>query len=150
MGWEWVPRLYLEAKPLTIHWCKTTSFVQTFSYFIPAWYYQFLCCCQIVFLSYIFFLIMCIELCISFFQEIERQHTVHSWLRLVPQIVLTIKGYFFDKTMSWFVCCFISNLRNKIKLLSGVTVLLSLTVFQQSVSEAMPITSLQIPLLGNM
>ena len=27
--------------------------------------------------------------------------------------------------------------------------LLSLTVFQQSVSEAMPITSLQIPLLGN-
>ena len=28
--------------------------------------------------------------------------------------------------------------------------LLSLTVFQQSVSEAMPITSLQIPLLGNL
>ena len=34
--------------------------------------------------------------------------------------------------------------------ISGVTVLLSLTVFQQSVSEAMPITSLQIPLLGNL
>merc|ERR1719412_2195895 len=34
------------------------------------------------------------------------------------------------------------------KLSLGVTVLLSLTVFQQSVSEAMPITSLQIPLLG--
>lgn len=31
----------------------------------------------------------------------------------------------------------------------GVTVLLSLTVFQQIVSESMPITSLQIPLLGN-
>ena len=31
----------------------------------------------------------------------------------------------------------------------GVTVLLSLTVFQDSVSETMPITSLQIPLLGN-
>ena len=30
----------------------------------------------------------------------------------------------------------------------GVTVLLSLTVFQDSVSETMPITSLQIPLLG--
>ena len=30
----------------------------------------------------------------------------------------------------------------------GVTVLLSLTVFQDSVSEKMPITSLQIPLLG--
>jgi nicotinic acetylcholine receptor len=36
------------------------------------------------------------------------------------------------------------------KLSLGVTVLLSLTVFQQSVSEAMPITSLQIPLLGNL
>jgi hypothetical protein len=33
--------------------------------------------------------------------------------------------------------------------LSGVTVLLSLTVFQQSISDAMPVTSLQIPLLGN-
>jgi hypothetical protein len=33
---------------------------------------------------------------------------------------------------------------------SGVTVLLSLTVFQQSISEAMPITSLQIPLLGKL
>ena len=32
--------------------------------------------------------------------------------------------------------------------LSGVTVLLSLTVFQQSISDAMPVTSLQIPLLG--
>ena len=32
---------------------------------------------------------------------------------------------------------------------SGVTVLLSLTVFQQSISDAMPVTSLQIPLLGN-
>ena len=31
---------------------------------------------------------------------------------------------------------------------SGVTVLLSLTVFQQSISDAMPVTSLQIPLLG--
>ena len=31
----------------------------------------------------------------------------------------------------------------------GVTVLLSLTVFQDSVSATMPITSLQIPLLGN-
>ena len=30
----------------------------------------------------------------------------------------------------------------------GVTVLLSLTVFQDSISEKMPITSLQIPLLG--
>ena len=34
-------------------------------------------------------------------------------------------------------------------MLLGVTVLLSLTVFQQTVSETMPITSLQIPLLGN-
>ncbi|XP_059080774.1 neuronal acetylcholine receptor subunit alpha-7-like isoform X2 [Tigriopus californicus] len=34
------------------------------------------------------------------------------------------------------------------KLSLGVTVLLSLTVFQQNVSEAMPITSLQVPLLG--
>ena len=33
-------------------------------------------------------------------------------------------------------------------MLSGVTVLLSLTVFQQIVSDTMPITSLQIPLLG--
>ncbi len=33
-------------------------------------------------------------------------------------------------------------------MLLGVTVLLSLTVFQQTVSETMPITSLQIPLLG--
>ena len=33
-------------------------------------------------------------------------------------------------------------------ILLGVTVLLSLTVFQQTVSESMPITSLQIPLLG--
>ena len=32
----------------------------------------------------------------------------------------------------------------------GVTVLLSLTVFQQTVSESMPITSLQIPLLGKL
>ena len=31
---------------------------------------------------------------------------------------------------------------------AGVTVLLSLTVFQDSVSATMPITSLQIPLLG--
>ena len=35
------------------------------------------------------------------------------------------------------------------EMLLGVTVLLSLTVFQQTVSETMPITSLQIPLLGN-
>ena len=34
-------------------------------------------------------------------------------------------------------------------LIVGVTVLLSLTVFQDSVSATMPITSLQIPLLGN-
>jgi len=34
------------------------------------------------------------------------------------------------------------------KLSLGVTVLLSLTVFQESVSQFMPITSLQIPLLG--
>jgi len=34
------------------------------------------------------------------------------------------------------------------KLSLGVTVLLSLTVFQQSISDAMPVTSLQIPLLG--
>jgi nicotinic acetylcholine receptor len=34
------------------------------------------------------------------------------------------------------------------KLSLGVTVLLSLTVFQDSVSATMPITSLQIPLLG--
>lgn len=34
------------------------------------------------------------------------------------------------------------------KLSLGVTVLLSLTVFQQNVSEAMPVTSLQVPLLG--
>ena len=33
---------------------------------------------------------------------------------------------------------------------SGVTVLLSLTVFQESISDSMPITSLQIPLLGNL
>ena len=33
---------------------------------------------------------------------------------------------------------------------SGVTVLLSLTVFQQSISDAMPVTSLQIPLLGKL
>ena len=33
-------------------------------------------------------------------------------------------------------------------LFTGVTVLLSLTVFQQNVSEAMPVTSLQVPLLG--
>ena len=32
----------------------------------------------------------------------------------------------------------------------GVTVLLSLTVFQDSVSATMPITSLQIPLLGKL
>merc|ERR1711997_1078917 len=31
------------------------------------------------------------------------------------------------------------------KLSLGVTVLLSLTVFQQSISDAMPVTSLQIP-----
>ena len=31
---------------------------------------------------------------------------------------------------------------------SGVTVLLSLTVFQQNVSDSMPVTSLQVPLLG--
>ena len=36
-----------------------------------------------------------------------------------------------------------------IMLIVGVTVLLSLTVFQDSVSATMPITSLQIPLLGN-
>lgn len=35
------------------------------------------------------------------------------------------------------------------KLSLGVTVLLSLTVFQQTISDSMPITSLQIPLLGN-
>ena len=38
---------------------------------------------------------------------------------------------------------------NKLLHFSGVTVLLSLTVFQESVSQFMPITSLQIPLLGN-
>lgn len=35
-------------------------------------------------------------------------------------------------------------------LILGVNVLLCLTVFQQMVSESMPITSLQIPLLGNL
>ena len=35
-------------------------------------------------------------------------------------------------------------------LFPGVTVLLSLTVFQDSVSATMPITSLQIPLLGKL
>ena len=38
--------------------------------------------------------------------------------------------------------------KNKWVHFSGVTVLLSLTVFQESVSQFMPITSLQIPLLG--
>ena len=33
---------------------------------------------------------------------------------------------------------------------SGVTVMLSLTVFQQSISETMPVTSLQVPLLGKL
>ena len=33
-------------------------------------------------------------------------------------------------------------------IISGVTVMLSLTVFQDSVSKSMPVTSLQIPLLG--
>ena len=34
--------------------------------------------------------------------------------------------------------------------LSGVTVMLALTMFQQTVSETMPVTSLQVPLLGNL
>merc|ERR1712018_870640 len=65
------------------------------------------------------------EHCTTFLTSLFHVFSSHQWLFLASLFLLTQEKNF-----------------------HLVTVLLSLTVFQQSISDAMPVTSLQIPLLG--
>lgn len=76
------------------------------------------------------------------------------WIFFDHQYSKTLIGQ--DKTIKWYIV-FVkgakyseTNMYTKSNNFLGVTVLLSLTVFQDSVSATMPITSLQIPLLGKL